>query len=94
MIVANQWFGTLRRNGRKTACNLEDIIQTKLGLVGIIVEPNRPKTGDVTVTGAVDSQKDADTVKAMVEEWRKGAWPSEIHMDVKVGTRNRVEGRD
>ena len=87
-IVADQWFGTLWRNGRKIAGNLEHIIQTNLGLAGITVDPNRPKTGDVTVTGTVDSQKDADTVTTLIEEWRKGTWPSEIHMDVKIRTHN------
>lgn len=88
LIVASQWSGTLRRNGRKTAGNLEHTIRTELGITGIIVEPNRPKAGDVTVSGTVNSQQDADTVTALIEEWRRGAWPSEIHVAVKTGTHN------
>jgi len=50
------------------------------------VAPNRPKAGDVTVTGTVNSQKDADTVAALIAEWRQAARPSEIHLDVRVKT--------
>ena len=87
-VVADQWFGTLQDNGLKAAGNLEHIIRTKLGLTGIAVEPNRPKAGDISVTGNVESQEDADTVTAVIEEWRAGSWPSKIYIELRIGTHN------
>lgn len=91
-IPAVQWFGTLRRNGVKTAGHLGHIIKTRLGFADITVEPNKPKAGDVSLTGTVDSPVDADAIAALVEKWR--AWPSEIHADVKIATHNKATSPD